>query len=81
MSPYGWTQLARSPCSAPSSRPRRAKVVEHLRGFEPKVAEALTRELKLDAEARWSHSEPKSPGGRAGAHGTKKKETIHHADH
>jgi tetratricopeptide (TPR) repeat protein len=48
MSPYGWTQLARA--HAQAEQPGRArKVVEHLRGFEPRVAEALTKELKLDA--------------------------------
>jgi tetratricopeptide (TPR) repeat protein len=50
MSPYGWTQLARA--HARAEQPSRArKVVEHLRGFEPKVAEALVKELKLDASA------------------------------
>jgi len=48
MSPYGWTQLARAHVRA-EQLPKAQKVVEHLRGFEPKVAEALTRELKLDA--------------------------------
>jgi tetratricopeptide (TPR) repeat protein len=50
MSPYGWTQLARAWVRA--EQPQRArKAVEHLRGFEPKVAEALARELRLDASA------------------------------
>ncbi len=50
MSPYGWTQLARAWVQA--EQPAKAKkAVEHLRGFEPKVAEALTHELKLDAIA------------------------------
>jgi tetratricopeptide (TPR) repeat protein len=48
MSPYGWTQLARAHARA-EELPKAQKVVEHLRAFEPKVAEALTRELKLDA--------------------------------
>lgn len=49
MSPYGWTQLARA--HAKAAQPSKARrVVEHLRGFEPKVAEALTRELKLDRQ-------------------------------
>jgi tetratricopeptide (TPR) repeat protein len=48
LSPYGWTQLART--HAKRQEPQLArKVVEHLRGFEPKVAEALTRELKLES--------------------------------
>lgn len=50
MSPYGWTQLARS--YARAEQPAKArKVVEHLRRFEPRVAEALDHELKLNAAA------------------------------
>jgi tetratricopeptide (TPR) repeat protein len=49
MSPYGWTQLARA--HARAEQPAKArKVVEHLRGFEPKVAEALIHELKLEPQ-------------------------------
>ncbi len=50
MSPYGWTQLARAWMRA--DQPAKAKkAVEHLRGFEPRVAEALAQELRLDASA------------------------------
>ena len=48
MSPYGWTQLARVHVNR--QRPDEArKVIRHLKGFEPKVAEALERETGLVA--------------------------------
>ena len=46
MSPYGWTQLARVHVNR--QRPEEArKVIRHLKGFEPKVAEALEKETGL----------------------------------
>ena len=44
MSPYGWYQLAR--VHADAKRPDEAvKIIRHLKGFEPKVAAQLEREI------------------------------------
>lgn len=46
MSPYGWYQLAR--VQVDRSQPDEAlKIIRHLKGFEPKVAEQLVRETGL----------------------------------
>jgi tetratricopeptide (TPR) repeat protein len=46
MSPYGWYQLAR--VHAERHQPDEAKkIIRHLKGFEPKVAEQLVRETGL----------------------------------
>jgi len=46
MSPYGWYQLARA--HADCQHPEEArKIIRHLRGFEPRVAEQLERETGL----------------------------------
>jgi tetratricopeptide (TPR) repeat protein len=46
MSPYGWYQLARVHVDA--KRPdEAAKIIRHLKGFEPKVAAQLERETGL----------------------------------
>jgi predicted Zn-dependent protease len=46
MSPYGWYQLAR--VHVDSKRPdEAAKIIRHLKGFEPKVAAQLERETGL----------------------------------
>lgn len=48
MSPYGWVQLAR--VHMKRHDPEAAvKVIRHLKGFEPKVAEQLMRETGLQA--------------------------------
>jgi tetratricopeptide (TPR) repeat protein len=48
MSPYGWYQLAR--VHVDRDEPDEAlKVIRHLKGFEPKVAEQLERETGLRA--------------------------------
>lgn len=48
MSPYGWYQLAR--VHVDRHEPDEAlKVIRHLKGFEPKVAEQLERETGLKA--------------------------------
>ena len=48
MSPYGWYQLAR--VHVDRQQPDEArKVIAHLRGFEPKVADQLVRETGLVA--------------------------------
>ena len=44
MSPYGWYQLAR--VHMDRKQPEEARrIVTHLRGFEPKVAAQLEREI------------------------------------
>jgi tetratricopeptide (TPR) repeat protein len=46
MSPYGWYQLAR--VEIDRAQPEEArKIIRHLKGFEPKVAEQLVRETGL----------------------------------
>jgi tetratricopeptide (TPR) repeat protein len=46
MSPYGWYQLAR--VHVDRAQPDEArKIIRHLKGFEPKVAEQLVRETGL----------------------------------
>ncbi|MEO6363536.1 MAG: tetratricopeptide repeat protein [Caldimonas sp.] len=46
LSPFGWYQLAR--VHANRREPEKArKIIEHLRGFEPKVAKQLERETGL----------------------------------
>ncbi|HET9820299.1 MAG TPA: tetratricopeptide repeat protein [Burkholderiaceae bacterium] len=46
MSPYGWYQLAR--VHVDRAQPEEArKIIRHLKGFEPKVAEQLVRETGL----------------------------------
>lgn len=46
MSPYGWYQLAR--VHMDRHEPERArKIIQHLQGFEPKVAAQLEREIGL----------------------------------
>lgn len=50
MSPYGWYQLARVHVDR-SEPDEAAKVIRHLRGFEPKVADQLERETGLLATA------------------------------
>ncbi len=48
MSPYGWYQLAR--VHVDRRQPEEAvKIIRHLKGFEPKVAEQLERETGLMA--------------------------------
>jgi tetratricopeptide (TPR) repeat protein len=48
MSPYGWYQLAR--VHIDRAKPDEAlKIIRHLRGFEPKVADQLVRETGLQA--------------------------------
>ncbi len=48
MSPYGWYQLAR--VHVDRQEPNEAlRVIRHLKGFEPKVAEQLERETGLKA--------------------------------
>jgi predicted Zn-dependent protease len=48
MSPYGWYQLAR--VHVDRKEPQEAlKVIKHLRGFEPKIADQLVRETGLVA--------------------------------
>jgi tetratricopeptide (TPR) repeat protein len=50
MSPYGWYQLAR--VHADRQEPEAVvKIIRHLKGFEPKVAEQLERETGLHAGA------------------------------
>lgn len=50
MSPYGWYQLAR--VHVDRHQPEEAvKIIHHLRGFEPKVADQLERETGLRATA------------------------------
>jgi Tfp pilus assembly protein PilF len=47
MSPYGWYQLAR--VQVDRQQPDEArKIIRHLKGFEPKVADQLVRETGLD---------------------------------
>ena len=47
MSPYGWYQLAR--VHVDRAQPDEArKIIRHLKGFEPKVAEQLVRETGLN---------------------------------
>jgi Tfp pilus assembly protein PilF len=48
MSPYGWYQLARVHMDRREPDEAR-KVIAHLRGFEPKVADQLVRETGLVA--------------------------------
>lgn len=46
MSPYGWYQLAR--VQVDRAQPEEArKIIRHLKGFEPKVADQLVRETGL----------------------------------
>ncbi len=46
MSPYGWYQLAR--VQVDREKPEEArKIIRHLKGFEPKVADQLVRETGL----------------------------------
>jgi tetratricopeptide (TPR) repeat protein len=46
MSPYGWYQLAR--VEVDRAQPEEArKIIRHLKGFEPKVADQLVRETGL----------------------------------
>jgi tetratricopeptide (TPR) repeat protein len=48
MSPYGWVQLAR--VQVRRQQPEEAlRIIRHLRGFEPRVAEQLQRETGLMA--------------------------------
>jgi tetratricopeptide (TPR) repeat protein len=48
MSPYGWYQLAR--VQVDRDKPEEArKIIRHLKGFEPKVADQLVRETGLNA--------------------------------
>jgi tetratricopeptide (TPR) repeat protein len=47
MSPYGWYQLAR--VAVDREQPEEArKIIRHLKGFEPKVADQLVRETGLN---------------------------------
>jgi tetratricopeptide (TPR) repeat protein len=46
MSPFGWYQLARVQVDREEPEAAR-KIIRHLKGFEPKVAEQLTRETGL----------------------------------
>jgi tetratricopeptide (TPR) repeat protein len=47
MSPYGWYQLAR--VQLDREKPEEArKIIRHLKGFEPKVADQLVRETGLN---------------------------------
>ena len=46
MSPYGWYQLARVQIDRQEPEEAR-KIIRHLKGFEPKVAEQLVRETGL----------------------------------
>lgn len=47
MSPYGWYQLAR--VQLDREQPEEAKkIIRHLKGFEPKVADQLVRETGLE---------------------------------
>jgi tetratricopeptide (TPR) repeat protein len=47
MSPYGWYQLAR--VQVDRAKPDEArKIIRHLKGFEPKVADQLVRETGLE---------------------------------
>lgn len=47
MSPYGWYQLAR--VQVDRQQPEEArKIIRHLKGFEPKVADQLVRETGLN---------------------------------
>jgi tetratricopeptide (TPR) repeat protein len=46
MSPYGWYQLARIQFDRKEPEETR-KIIRHLKGFEPKVAEQLERETGL----------------------------------
>jgi Tfp pilus assembly protein PilF len=48
MSPYGWYQLARVHVDRKEPE-EAAKIIRHLRGFEPKVADQLSRETGLGA--------------------------------
>jgi tetratricopeptide (TPR) repeat protein len=48
LSPYGWVQLARVHVKRADSAAA-VKVIRHLKGFEPKVAEQLMRETGLQA--------------------------------
>ena len=48
MSPYGWYHLARVHVDRKELEEAR-KVIAHLRGFEPKVADQLVRETGLAA--------------------------------
>jgi len=48
MSPYGWYQLARVHVDR-QEPDEAAKIIRHLRGFEPKVAAQLERETGLRA--------------------------------
>jgi tetratricopeptide (TPR) repeat protein len=47
MSPYGWYQLARVQIDRQEPEEAR-KIIRHLKGFEPKVAEQLVRETGLN---------------------------------
>jgi tetratricopeptide (TPR) repeat protein len=46
MSPYGWYQLARVQLDRQQPEETR-KIIRHLKGFEPKVADQLVRETGL----------------------------------
>lgn len=46
MSPYGWYQLARAQVDRHEPEEAR-KIIRHLKGFEPKVADQLVRETGL----------------------------------
>jgi Tfp pilus assembly protein PilF len=47
MSPYGWYQLARVQIDRQEPEEAR-KIIRHLKGFEPKVADQLVRETGLN---------------------------------
>jgi tetratricopeptide (TPR) repeat protein len=49
MSPYGWYQLARVQLDREKPEETR-KIIRHLKGFEPKVADQLVRETGLSPE-------------------------------
>jgi tetratricopeptide (TPR) repeat protein len=48
MSPYGWYQLARVHMDRKAPE-EAAKIIRHLRGFEPKIAAQLVRETGVGA--------------------------------
>jgi hypothetical protein len=48
MSPFGWYQLARVHAKR-SEADKARRIIEHLKGFEPKVAAQLERETGLVA--------------------------------
>ena len=50
MSPYGWYQMARAHMDLQQPE-EAARILRHLRGFEPKVAAQLERETGLGAAA------------------------------